>query len=60
MKIYLIILVVSEGLDMHFMDVVTAYLYELLDTNIYLKIPKGFKIPKAYKSKDCNICSIKL
>ena len=32
------------------MDVVTAYLYGELDTNIYMKIPDGYKLPEA-KSK---------
>ena len=33
---FLIGLVVSENLDMRLMDVVTAYLYESLDTDIYI------------------------
>ena len=37
---YLISLTVFEGLDMRLMDVVTAYLYESIDTNIYIKIPE--------------------
>ena len=37
---YLISLVVSERLEMHLMDVVTAYLYGMLDTDVYMKIPK--------------------
>ena len=37
---YLIYLAVSEGLDMRLMDVVTAYLYGSLDTNVYMKIPE--------------------
>ena len=36
---YLISLTVSEGLDMHLMDVVTTYLYGSIDTDIYMKIP---------------------
>ena len=39
---YLIYLVVFEGLDMRLMDVVTAYLYGSIDTNVYMKIPEGF------------------
>ena len=35
---YLISLAVSEGLDMRLMDVVTAYLYGSLDSDIYMKI----------------------
>ena len=37
---YLISLVVSKGLEMHLMDMVTAYLYGMLDTDVYMKIPK--------------------
>ena len=47
---YLISLAVFEGLDMRLMDVVTAYLYRSLDSDIYMKIPKGFKMPEAYNS----------
>ena len=36
---YLIGLTVYENLDMHLMDVVTAYLYGSLDNDIYMKIP---------------------
>jgi hypothetical protein len=38
---FLISLVVTESLDMRLMDVVTAYLYESLDNDIYMKIPEG-------------------
>ena len=39
---YLIYLAVSKGLDMRLMDVVTTYLYESIDTNVYMKIVEGF------------------
>ena len=42
---YLISLVVQEELDMHLIDIVIAYLYSLLDNEIYMKIPKGFNMP---------------
>jgi hypothetical protein len=42
---FLISLVVTESLDMRLMDVVTAYLYGLLDNDIYMKISEG-----AYKN----------
>lgn len=42
------------------MDVVTAYLYGSLDTNIYMKIPEGFRMPEALKSKSRHMYSIKL
>ena len=57
---YLIYLAVSEGLDMRLMDVVTAYLYGSLDTNVYMKIPEGFKLPEVMNSKPQSIYSIKL
>jgi hypothetical protein len=57
---FLISLVVTESLDMRLMDVVTAYLYGSLDNDIYMKIPEGYKMPKAYNSKSRIIYSIKL
>ncbi|KAL0453826.1 UNVERIFIED_CONTAM: Retrovirus-related Pol polyprotein from transposon TNT 1-94 [Sesamum latifolium] len=48
---FLISLSVIEQLQMQLMDVVTAYLYGSLDTDIYMKIPKGLKMPEALKSK---------
>ena len=56
---YLISLAVSEGLDMHLMDVVTTYLYGSLDANVYMKIPKGFTLPEAMNSKPWSMYSIK-
>ena len=47
---YLIGLTVYENLDMHLMDVVTAYLYGSLDNHIEMRILKGFKIPEIHKS----------
>ena len=57
---FLISLTVSEGLDMRLMDVITAYLYESIDNDIYMKIPEEFKLPKANNTKPCNMCSIEL
>ncbi|GJX64490.1 putative RNA-directed DNA polymerase [Tanacetum coccineum] len=48
---YLISLVVSKNLDMRLMDVVTAYLYGSLNSDIYMKIPEGFKMPEALSAK---------
>ena len=42
------------------MDVVTTYLYGSIDTDIYMKIPKIFKLPKATNPKPRNMYSIKL
>ena len=49
---YLIGLVVHENLEIHLMDVVTAYLYGSLDNEIYMKVPEGLKMPEAYKSRE--------
>ena len=57
---YLISLIVFERLDMHLMNVVTTYLYGSIDTNIYMKIPEGFKLPEATNPKPRNMHSIKL
>ncbi|CAM8926811.1 unnamed protein product [Rhodiola kirilowii] len=57
---YLINLAVHEKLKMHLMDIVTAYLYGSLDTNIYMKIPEGFKMPAASSSMPRERYSIKL
>ena len=40
------------------MDVVTAYLYGSLDSDIYMKVPGGLKIPDPKENR--NIYSIKL
>ena len=40
---FLISLVVYKSLDMRLMDVVTAYLYGSLDSDIYMKIREGYK-----------------
>ena len=45
---YLVTLVVYEKLEMRLMDVVTAYIYGKLDTDIYIKISEGFKLPGSY------------
>jgi len=45
---FLICLVAKENLDMWLMDVVTTYLYGSLDNDIYMKIPKRYKMPKTY------------
>ena len=45
---------------MQLMDVVTTYFYESIDTNVYMKIPKGFKLPEVMNSKPWSMYSIKL
>ncbi|MCF7184014.1 hypothetical protein L3H42_10985, partial [Corynebacterium sp. MC-13] len=57
---YLICLAVHEGLDLRLMDVVTAYLYGSLDSDIYMKLPEGFHLPETYKSDSRDKYSIKL
>ena len=41
---YLISLSVLEELDMRLMDVVTAYLYGMLENDIYMKVLEGFQL----------------
>jgi len=55
---FLISWVAQENFEMRLMDVVTAYLYGSLDSNIYMKIPEGFKMPEACTPR--NLLSIKL
>ena len=57
---YLIYLAVSKGLDMQLMDVVTTYLYGSIDTNVYMKILEGFKLPEGMNSKPRSMYLIKL
>ena len=57
---FLISLAVSEELDMRLMDVITAYLYGSIDSNIHMKIPEGFKLPEAVSTKPRSMLSIKL
>ncbi|XP_049399680.1 uncharacterized protein LOC125863687 [Solanum stenotomum] len=56
---YLINMTVHKKLEMHLMDVVTAYLYGSLDHNIFMKIPEALKVPEAYENSK-ESCSIKL
>ena len=39
---------VFERLEMHPMDFVTIYLYDSLDSDIYMKISERYKISEAY------------
>ena len=55
---FLISMVVSKKLEMRLMDVVTAYLYGSLDSDIFMKILEGYKMPEAYTPR--NLFSIKL
>ena len=57
---YLINLVIFEKLSMQLMDVVTAYLYEDLDTKIYTKAPERLTLTGSNISKPHNMLSIQL
>nr|GEY93163.1 retrovirus-related Pol polyprotein from transposon TNT 1-94 [Tanacetum cinerariifolium] len=49
-----------KRLQRRLMDVVTAYLYGSLDSDIYMKIPEGLKMPEACKSKPHEMFLIKM
>ena len=57
---YLLSLIVSEGLDIYLINVVTTYLYGSINTDIYMKIPEGFKLPETTNPKPWNMYLIKL
>ena len=57
---YLINLVVSEKLNMYLMNVVTAYLYRDLDTEMYMKVPEGLPLTGSNSSRPRNTLSIRL
>jgi hypothetical protein len=46
------------NLKMQLMDVVTAYLYGSLDSEIHMRVPKGLKIPRL--NQNHNMFSIRL
>jgi hypothetical protein len=55
---YLISLAVQNRLSMQLMDVVTAYLYGSLDSDIYMKVPDGISIPDTEANR--NMFCVKL
>jgi hypothetical protein len=55
---YLISLAIQNHLSMQLMDVVTAYLYGSLDSEIYMKVPDGIPIPN--KGANRNMYCVKL
>ena len=57
---YIISLSVSKGLDMRVMDVVTSYLYGMLENYSYMKVPEEFKLLQVNTSQPRNMYSIKL
>jgi hypothetical protein len=52
---YLTSLAMKENLDLRLMDVVTTYLYGSLDSDIYMKLPEGFKLPGAGSREQYSI-----
>ena len=55
---YLISLAVQKRLSMQLMDVVTAYLYGSLDSDLYMKVPDGISIPNQGANR--NMYCVKL
>ena len=55
---YCVSLPVQKRLYMQLMDVVTAYLYGSLDSNIYIKVPDGISIPNQGANR--NMYCVKL
>jgi hypothetical protein len=55
---YLISLAIQKRLSMQLMDVVTAYLYGSLDSDIYMKVPDGIPIPNENANR--NMYCVKL
>ena len=39
---------------MHLMDIVIAYLYGMLENDIYMKVLKGFQLPQVNNHKICT------
>ena len=56
----LIAIAVLHNLDIHQMDVKTAFLNGELNEEIYMEQPEGFKMPEALSSKPKELYSIKL
>jgi hypothetical protein len=48
---YLISLAIQKHLSLQLMDVVTAYLYGPLDSDIYMKVPDGILIPNMHANR---------
>ena len=55
---YLISLAVQKHLSVQLMDVVTAYLYGSLDSDIYMKVPDGISVPDPNANR--NMYCVKL
>jgi hypothetical protein len=55
---YLIYLTIQNYLSLQLMDVVVAYLYESLDSDIYMKVPDGISVLNL--NTNCNMYYVKL
>jgi hypothetical protein len=55
---YLISLAIQKHLSLQLMDVMTAYLYRSLDSDIYMKVPDGISISNIHAN--CNMYCVKL
>jgi hypothetical protein len=55
---YLISLAIQNHISLQLMDVMTAYLYGLLDSNIYMKVPNGIPVPNTHANR--NMYYVKL
>jgi hypothetical protein len=51
---YFISMAANLNLRMQLMDVVTAYLYGTLDSEIHMRVRDGLKIPGP--NQNCNMC----
>jgi hypothetical protein len=54
----LISLAIKNHLSLQLMDVVTAYFYQSLDSNIYMKVPDGISALNVYANR--NIYCVKI
>jgi hypothetical protein len=55
---YLISLAIQNHLSLQLMDIVTTYLYELLDSDIYMKVPDGISVSNMNATR--NMYCVKL
>jgi hypothetical protein len=55
---YLISLAIQNHLSLQLMDVVTAYLYGSIDSDIYMKVPDGISVPNMHRNH--NMYYVKL
>jgi hypothetical protein len=55
---YLISLAIQNHLSLQLMDVVTAYLYGSLDSDIYIQVPNGNSVPNVHVNR--NMYCVKL